>query len=151
MRSMTRRALVALVLIAFTVVGPAGIAHADPAKPSNAQSHVVALNPPVAGVLVDIVGGDGFVQVKVAKGTDVVVLGYASEPYVEVQADGTVRVNERSPAVGINRRRDASSGPQVGANSAAPPEWKIVGHGGTYLWHDHRVHWMAPDVRPPPL
>jgi len=142
---------VAVLLICLAVVGPAGIAHADPAKPSNAQSRVVSLNPPVAGVKVDIVGGDGFVQLQVAKGTDVVVLGYAAEPYVEVEADGTVRLNDRSPAVGINRRRDASSGPQAGADSGAPPEWKVVGHSGTYLWHDHRVHWMAPDVTPPPL
>ena len=147
---MSRRALGAMLLVGFTVLGPATVAQADPAKPSNARSHVLSVDPPVAGLQVDIVGGDGFVRVRAARGLEVMVLGYAGEPYVEIQADGTVRENQRSPAVGINRRRDASSSPQAGADSGAPPEWKLVGHNGSYLWHDHRVHYMG-DGTPPAL
>src|ERR1700712_2066214 len=147
---MSRRLAVAMLVTGLMVFGPAGMASADPAKPSNARSMVLSINPPVPGVRVDIVGGDGFVRVRVARGLAVTVLGYAGEPYVEVQPDGTVRVNQRSPAVGINRRRDASSGPQVGANSGAAPEWLAVGHDGSYLWHDHRVYYMGTGT-PPPL
>ncbi|MEO6987055.1 MAG: hypothetical protein ABI239_00220, partial [Aquihabitans sp.] len=29
-----------------------------------------------------------------------------------------------------------------------PPRWKEVATGGTYAWHDHRVHWMTPTTPP---
>jgi hypothetical protein len=147
---MKARVAVALLVTSMLVFGSASAAVADPAKPTNAQSKVLSIDPPIGGIQVDIVGGEGFVRLRVPRGTDVMVLGYAGERYVEVRADATVWVNQRSPAVGINRRRDASSGPQPGADSRADAAWKVVGHDGTYLWHDHRVHYMG-SGQPPRL
>jgi hypothetical protein len=29
------------------------------------------------------------------------------------------------------------------ADAEAEPDWKAVGDGGAYAWHDHRAHWMG--------
>ena len=33
----------------------------------------------------------------------------------------------------------------AGADPALPPNWRQVGSGGRYAWHDHRAHWMDPN------
>ena len=35
-----------------------------------------------------------------------------------------------------------------GVVAGVDPVWVQVGSGGSYAWHDHRVHWMSRDVPP---
>jgi LPXTG-motif cell wall-anchored protein len=37
--------------------------------------------------------------------------------------------------------------PQI-ANPKAPPRWKTVDDSGTFLWHDHRMHYTSTSTPP---
>jgi hypothetical protein len=131
---------------------PASPALADPARPGNTVSVVESLQPPVSGVMVDIVGGDAFVRVRADVGVEVRVPGYLGEPYLWIRPDGTVWRNAASPATAQNENRyltDAVPDVTTRPDAALPePSWQRYGSGGTVLWHDHRVHWMGSGLPP---
>jgi hypothetical protein len=128
-------------------------ASADPAGPSDFRSEVTEIVPDAAGVDATILGGDSFLEVAVAAGHEVIVEGYSGEPYLRFRADGTVEQNRLSSATYLND--DRKGGGDIPAEVTAAlqdegtePEWEEVASGGSYAWHDHRVHWMA-DASPP--
>jgi hypothetical protein len=141
------RLLRLLVLTFGVVVVTAAPAAADAAGPSDFRSEVTDL----AGVddhelEAEIRGGDSFLEVTVAEGHTVIVEGYEGEPYLRFQPDGTVERNRLSTATYLNDDR-RGAGITVPADAQAadaetPPEWERIADGGTYAWHDHRVHWM---------
>ena len=91
-----------------------------------------------------VIGGDSFLELTAAPGVDVVVLGYQQEPYLHFRADGVVEENERSPTAYLNADRYGGGEVPAGADPTLPPNWRQVGSGGRYAWHDHRAHWMDP-------
>lgn len=124
------------------------VAAADPPGPTDYQSEVTEIDPEVAGISIEIVGGDSFVVLSVEPGTTVVVIGYTGEPYLRFLPDGTVEENRLSPSKYQNKDRyGAVDLPEV-ADATAKPEWVAVADDGSYAWHDHRTHWMA-SIRPP--
>ncbi len=126
----------------------AGPAMADPAGPSDFRSEVTGIVPDVDGVEAEVRGGDAFLEVHVERGHEVVVEGYSDEPYLRFRADGTVERNRRSPATYVNNDRRGRGSVPADADPTAEPVWEAVASGGTYAWHDHRIHWMQ-DSRPP--
>jgi hypothetical protein len=139
-----RRRLGAALAIALALVWwTAAPAAADPPEPTNYRSSVRAIDPEVDGVRADVVGGDGFLELTVEPGHDVIVLGYESEPYLRFGADGTVEENRRSPAVFLNRSRQGGSAAPPSTDAKAEPEWQKVADSGRWAWHDHRIHWMG--------
>lgn len=139
--------LLRLVAIALgLVVVTAAPAAADPAGPSDFRSEVTGLSPDVEGVKAEIRGGDSFLELTVAEGHTVIVEGYSGEPYLRFQPDGTVERNRLSEATYLNDdRRGAGITIPADAKEAdadTPPEWEAIADGGSYAWHDHRVHWM---------
>jgi hypothetical protein len=126
----------------------AGLAPADSAGPTDYRTTVLSITPPTEKIAVEVVGGDAFLQLTVDRGTSVVVLGYQGEPYLRFRADGEVLENERSPTTYLNQSRYGTTAP-AGADPTLPADWKVVGQGGRYAWHDHRAHWMEPN--PPPF
>ena len=145
-RAAVRSVVVALAWLAL-LVAPAA---ADPAQPGDVRSRVTELAPRTTGVRAEIVGGDSFLQLEVDRGREVVVLGYESEPYLRVRPDGTVEVNDRSPARWVNDDRLGSAAAAGHGRRAAAPDWRVIGEGGKVAWHDHRTHWMAPTRPDPP-
>jgi hypothetical protein len=131
----------------FLVVGsPAALA--DPPGPTDFQSEVTSIEPPTAGIEVEIIGGDSFVVLRVADGLGVVeVVGYRGEPYLRFLPDGSVEENQRSPSKYLNEERYGTELPAE-ADAGGEPEWLVVANDGAYAWHDHRTHWMNP--QPPP-
>ncbi|HEY1279856.1 MAG TPA: hypothetical protein VGF22_09310 [Acidimicrobiales bacterium] len=125
------------------VVVTAAPAAADPARPTNVSSHVIAISPPTPAVAAEIVGGNAFLRIHVRPGTTVLVHGYEDEPYLRISADGTVAENTRSAATYLNRTISGHVDIPPTVDKDAPPDWRTVGGGGSYAWHDHRVHWMA--------
>jgi hypothetical protein len=97
-----------------------------------------------------VVGGDSFLRLRVDDGLEVVVLGYEGEPYLRIRSDGTVQVNDRSPARWLNESRLAAVALPATADAAAEPVWRRIGAGGEAAWHDHRTHWMAANRPDPP-
>jgi hypothetical protein len=145
-RSLSLGALLALALLLVTPVA----ALADPAGPTNYRSEVTGVEPAVEGVEAGVLGGDAFLQLTVPAGTEVFVPGYdeseGASPYLWFAPDGRVFVNERSPATFLNDARYGARDVTVppSADPLAAPVWTEVAQGGSYAWHDHRVHWMSP-------
>jgi hypothetical protein len=142
-----RRVLTAIGFLAGWLLLAPTAALADPPGPTDYQSEVTAIEPPAAGIEVEIVGGDSFVLLRVASGLTVEVVGYQGEPYLRFLPDGTVEENRLSPAKYLNEDRYGGDAPAE-ADAAAAPEWQVVARDGSYAWHDHRTHWMNP--MPPP-
>lgn len=140
-RHAARLVVLALGIVAATAT-PAG---ADPAGPSDFRSEVTGIVPAADGVKAEIRGGDAFLELVVDDGHTVIVEGYQGEPYLRFTPDGTVERNRLSTATYLNE--DRKGGVTIPADVQAagadtPPEWETVADGGTYAWHDHRVHWM---------
>jgi hypothetical protein len=137
-----RRTLAGLAVVVVAVSVPAGAALADPAGPTDYASHITSIAPNPGGFRVEIIGGDSFLRLVASPGTDVVVEGYAQEPYLHFRPDGVGEENQRSPATYLNKSRYGAAAP-AGADPSLPPDWTTVATGGTYAWHDHRAHWMT--------
>ena len=135
-----------------TVALSAAPAAADPAGPGDFRSEVTGVIPDLEGLSAEIVGGDAFLELRVPDGREVIVEGYQGEPYLRFREDGTVEQNRLSSATYLNDDRKAQveipAEVQAAMESGADPDWEEVADGGTYAWHDHRVHWMA-EVDPP--
>lgn len=142
-----RTAIALVALAAALVLWSAAPAGADPAEPGPYRSEVTSGTIADGAVELYVTGGDSFLTMEVEPGHEVVVFGYDGEPYVRVLEDGTVQENERSPAVYQNEDRYGAPVPDE-ADADAEPKWVDVGDGGTYSWHDHRIHWMSPDAPP---
>lgn len=128
-------------------------AAADPPRPTDYRSEVVAVEPPLPeGIELTVVGGDAFLELTVPEGgPTVVVPDYGEEatadavPYLRFSPDGTVERNDRATATAANESRYGTS--DATPDPEAEPAWTVVSRDGTYAWHDHRIHWMSP--RPP--
>ncbi len=127
-------------LVGSGLVG--GVAHADPAGPTDYQTVVVDVDPPAPTIHPTIVGGDSFVELRVDRGTDVVVLGYQDEDALWFRADGTVLENRNSPSTYLNDDRFATGDVPPTATADAEPDWHEIASDGEWAWHDHRAHWM---------
>lgn len=147
MKAPARAGVTALVAGALLAVAPTAAA-ADPAGPTNYDSRVTSIDPAVDGLEVEVLGGDAYVQVTVPSGSTATVAGYdpgGTELYLRFLPDGTVERNEASPTRWLNDERYGAEVPPE-ASAEAPPRWEPVASGGTYAWHDHRVHWMSPGL-----
>ena len=122
---------------------PASPVSADPAGPTDYRSEVTEIIPATPEITAQVVGGDAFLKLTVAPGAEVVVNGYAAEPYLWIDATGQVWENQRSPATYYNLERFGAEIPDF-ADPTADPEWKLLGSGHRWSWHDHRIHRMEP-------
>ncbi|MBS1678671.1 MAG: hypothetical protein JST08_14945 [Actinobacteria bacterium] len=150
MRSARRALLVAaLALVSVPALVPAqALAHGG--NP-NFRSEINSIQPPLpSGVSVEVLDYDSYLQLKDMQGHEVVLDGYEGEPYARIEKDGTVQVNEKSPATYLNDSRfETDAAVPKSADPKAPPEWKTVDDSGTFIWHDHRMHWMVAGQLPP--
>jgi hypothetical protein len=148
-RPLRSRALRTTLLTGLLLLAPTA-ASADPAGPTNYDSRVTAIDPPVDGLEVEILGGDAYVRLTAPAGASVIIPGYEDgERYLRFLPDGTVERNEASPTRWLNDARYGAADvgpPPADASAEAPPRWEPVATGGTYAWHDHRVHWMSPGL-----
>ncbi|MGD9736677.1 MAG: hypothetical protein AB7V58_13910 [Solirubrobacterales bacterium] len=143
---MSRARLVAL-LAAFALLAPAAVASAHGGNP-NYRSEITSVTPPGAGVEFEVLDYDSHMQLRDRGGKEVVIYGYRDEPYARILRDGTVEVNQRSPATYLNDDRFANVTVPPIADPEAKPLWKKVDDSGTFLWHDHRMHYMSRSMPP---
>jgi hypothetical protein len=142
--------LVALLLLTALGLG-GGAAVADPASPTHYRSTITSIedraDQPV-DLDIEVLGGDAYLVLSAPAGSEVEVPGYDGEPYIRILTDGTVEVNERSPARWLNDARYGAIDVDVpaAADADAPPAWVVVARSGTYAWHDHRIHFMSPTL-----
>jgi hypothetical protein len=112
------------------------------------RSVIDRVTPQVPGVSFEVLSYDSYMQLLDQHGHEVVIDGYEGEPYARVLKDGTVQVNERSPAYFLNDTRFPTTQVPASANPKAPPKWKTVDDSGTFLWHDHRMHYGSTATPP---
>jgi hypothetical protein len=136
------RAVAAGLVLLIAAAGPAA---ADAAGPSDFRSVVTGIVPAKEGVHAEIRGGDSFLEVSVDEGHTVIVEGYQGEPYLRFLPDGTIERNRLSTSTYLNQSRKGQIDIPASVTDAGPdaePAWERIASGGTYAWHDHRVHWM---------
>ena len=149
-----RRIVAAVALSVCGLICLAPAAGADPAKPGNYSSTVLRITPSTDAITARVVGGDGFLELKVRPGHIVAIPGYTGEPWLRVLANGTVQENQASSATYLNQTRYGNAkNIEIPAwvtieGATKHPQWTTVGHGGHYVWHDHRIHYMTPQIAP---
>jgi hypothetical protein len=147
-----RRVLVVLALAVVVVTvgaGPAAAHAVGGAQASNYQTRILSVQPVVPGLTVEVADAGARLRVVNHTGREVMVLGYAGEPYLRVGPAGVFE-NRHSPATYLNRARLNPAPPPPAASADAPPLWHRIGDGDTVAWHDHRTHWMG-TTDPPPV
>jgi hypothetical protein len=143
--SASRRAAVVVAVAALLVAGGAAPADAHAvggAQASNYQTRILSVQPAVPGLQVEVADAGARLRVRNRTGREVMVLGYAGEPYLRVGPAGVFE-NRRSPATYLNRVRINPAPPPPDASADAPPLWRRIGDADTVTWHDHRAHWMG--------
>ena len=134
------RGAAAAALAALCALAAPALAHEG--NP-NFRSEVEAISPPVEGLDADVLNFDDRIEMRNIGNETIVVEGYRGEPYLRFEPDGTVLVNQRSPATYLNEDRFADVEVPDTADPKAAPEWEVVARHGRYDWHDHRIHWMS--------
>ena len=149
-----RRARSALLVVSTLVVGmvvatasPAGAHGLGGLIPSNYETVLQSVSPHIDGVSVHVTDLGTKVEVTNDGAQELVVLGYAGEPYLRIGPHGVFE-NTRSPATYLNRSTTISGAPPKRADPEAPPVWRQVSTGTTARWHDHRAHFMGKDDPP---
>ncbi|OJU81284.1 MAG: hypothetical protein BGO11_08225 [Solirubrobacterales bacterium 70-9] len=137
----------AIALALACVLAPAqALAHGG--NP-NYRSEINSFQPPLpSGVSIEVLDYDSYLQLIDQHGHEVLLYGYDGEPYARIEKDGTVQVNQRSPATYLNDSRFAEETVPASADAKAAPEWKTVDSSGTFIWHDHRMHYMSRSLPP---
>jgi hypothetical protein len=144
---------VALALLALAPSAQATVSQTPDITNTHYSSVLLAEHPVVAGVSWRVIDRNDEIELVNHSHQTVTVYGYSSEqsnvaydggPYARVLGDGTVQINERSPAYYLNQSFFAA-GVTVppNASATAPPHWVTLAHNGTYFWHDHRIHYLA--------
>ncbi len=139
------RLVAALAVLMLAVTPTAALAHGG--NP-NYRSVIDGVTPRVPGVGFEVLDYDSYFQLMDQHGHEVVIYGYEGEPYARILKDGTVQVNQRSPATYLNDNRFAEVTVPPIANAKAPPQWKTFDDSGTFIWHDHRMHYMSTTTPP---
>jgi hypothetical protein len=93
-------------------------------------------------VKIEIVGGDTFVRLT-AIGVRAEVRGYDKEPYIRINENGLVEMNDASVTAVLNGDRYGNVDTSQ-MKPGAVPQWRTVSVDGIAMWHDHRSHWMSP-------
>ena len=142
-----KRAIWATLLAASMLLAaaPGALAHAG--NPDY-RSVIDKVTPHVPNVTFQVLSYDSYLQLLDQHGHEVTIYGYEGEPYARILKDGTVQVNERSPALYLDENRYAEVQVPPIANAKAAPKWKTFDHSATFLWHDHRMHYMSPSLPP---
>ena len=143
MSRFARVALCAAALLALSA--SSAVAHDTSPK---YQSFYNGTKPNVSGVQAQVLGFDNQYEIVNPSHKTIVIYGYNGEPYARILPDGTVEVNTRSPAYYLNQDRFGAVKVPASANGNAAPQWKVQDKSNRFVWHDHRMHWMAHTLPP---
>ena len=71
------------------------------------RSEIESVKPNVPGISFEVLNYDSDMELLDQHGHEVVIYGYEGEPYARILRDGTVQMNQRSPATYLNENRFA--------------------------------------------
>jgi hypothetical protein len=71
-------------------------------------------------------------------------------PYLRILPSGSVELNENSPAYYLNQSfyGDQAAVPASVEQGGQAPDWVTVSKTGSFVWHDHRIHFLSPLLPP---
>ena len=137
------RSIATLVIVVGALLASAAPASAHTVtgvQPTNYRSDILAITPPTPGLGVRLLDLGRRVELTNRSRRDVIVLGYAREPYLRVGPAGVFE-NRRSPALYQNRVQvsatTATTLPAI-ADPTAPPSWHKTSAGHTVRWKNSR-------------
>ena len=142
-----RRGLGALVAALLVPGVPAQAHDVGGVGATNFRTTLGAVTPAVPGLTVTVIENGSRLELRNQTGTEVMIAGYAGEPYARVGPAG-VFVNDNSPATYLNASRFSITAVPDTADSAKPPSWRQVDTSAILRWHDHRIHWMLATLPP---
>jgi hypothetical protein len=139
-----RRTTIAALALALTgaLAAPAMAHQGDPRFDS------VLTGAGVPGLKVQVLNYGDRLLIQNRTGQTVTLEGYQQEPYARLLADGTVQVNQRSPATALNTDPYGRVTIPKGVDAKAAPVWKTIEGDNRFETHDHRIHWMSPGTTP---
>lgn len=140
---MSRRCVI--VLVAASLAVPVALAAASS---QDYQSVIEGVTPNVQGVTAHVRESDDFIVLRDRSGHEVTVYGYEHEPYARILRNGTVQVNQRSPATYLDTSFSPTGPVPPKADPKARPQWKTQSHNGSFAWFDHRTHYLSAGVPP---
>lgn len=114
------------------------------------RSTLVRVSPVVRGVSWRVIDLSDEIQLVNHSAKTVTVYAYAGhQPYLRILSDGSVELNENSPAYYENQSFFAGGViPPANATSTAPADWVTVSKTATFTWHDHRIHFFSTATPP---
>ena len=149
-------------VVCAVVLWPTGPVAADAAGPTDYRSVIteVIVNDAVTpvtttdasvslpGAVISVEGHDSFLWLRAAPGSTASIPGYEGEPYLRIDADGSVWRNQRSFSTYYNQDRYGDAARPAIVDHSAEPLWEQVDDDGSWAWHDHRIHLMesAPPI-----
>ena len=133
-------------LLSLLPIAPTHIGSGDSVQPRDTVSIIESILPALpSAVQVSIVGADTYLRVE-SRGVAIEVPGYEGEPYIQIERDGRVNINDGSITTLLNSERYGNV--ELSSFVASDvPKWRTIATNGIAMWHDHRSHWMSP-MRP---
>lgn len=159
---MSRRPIIAalgVLLLGLPAAAPAQSSTPTPVQESgspindqgsnyNYRSTITNIAPNVPGLSLEVLEFADRLVLRNHTGKTVTIDGYQGEPYARVLANGAVEENTHSPAYYLNQNFYGNVNVPSSASPTATPEWTVVDRTGQLEWHDHRIHWMSPELPP---
>jgi hypothetical protein len=136
------------VLATLAVAGPASAHVGGGVAGSDFDGAVRSVSPAMPGVTVRVLQFGDDLEIVNRTSAEVAVPGYFDEPYLRIGPTGVWR-NTRSPATYINLDRLGRVKLPADADPRAAPQWEHLSSDPSYVWHDHRTHWMTQGLLPP--
>lgn len=136
--------MVALFIAALCWPAGAG-AHGEPHL---YESIVQGIQPPTAaaGIEVRMIDFDSQVELTNRSDETVIVEGYEGEPYLRIDANGSVFLNAKSPSMAPSNDRMGKTEPTGDEDAKATPNWIRVAHDGSFRWFDRRTQYRKAGV-----
>lgn len=130
--------LVMLAVCAIAAPAPMATAHTNlPADAKHYETRLSGIDPAVPGVAAQVDPRGDWIEVSNVTRRPLVILGYAREPFLRIDATG---VQENSLSVSAQLNQGLVGDLDV-AGLRQPPAWLPVSKGHSARWHDLRIHW----------
>jgi hypothetical protein len=108
------------------------------------RSVLERVSPVVGGVSWKVLDYNDQIDLVNRSRATVTVFGYLGEPYLRILANGAVQLNENSQAYYLNQSFYANPADVPSSVTTGYPEdWVTVARTGSFIWHDHRIHYYS--------